>query len=242
MDELELVLYYKFNSPDLLNRSITHSSHAHEQNLGPRGDNERLEFLGDAILGFLISDFLFQARPNLSEGQLSKLKGFLVSSANLVKYAEQIQLGDYLHLGKGEEKTGGRRKQALQVDAFEAVIAAIYLDGGLEPTRQFVLGFFRSQIEEISETSRRVVDFKSALQEDLHVRSAGPVRYALISETGPDHQKLFTVAVVVNGETLAQGVGLTKKAAEQAAAMETLELLEPTNAGDDGPAGITLPE
>ena len=232
-DELEQALGYKFNSSDLLDKAITHSSHAHEQNLGPGGDNERLEFLGDSILGFLISDFLYQARPNLNEGQLSKLKGFLVSSANLVKYAEQIQLGDYLHLGKGEEKTGGRRKQALQVDAFEAVIAAIYLDGGLEATRKVVLGFFLSQIEDVSETSERIVDFKSALQEDLHARGEGTVRYTVISETGPDHQKLFTVAVVVNGEALAQGVGLTKKAAEQAAAMETIEVLRRENPGDN---------
>ena len=175
-DELEQALGYKFNSSDLLDKALTHSSHAHEQNMGPGGDNERLEFLGDSILGFLISDFLYQARPNLNEGQLSKLKGFLVSSANLVKYAEQIQLGDYLHLGKGEEKTGGRRKQALQVDAFEAVIAAIYLDGGLEATRKVVLGFFLSQIEDVSETSERIADFKSALQEDLHARGEGTDR------------------------------------------------------------------
>ena len=231
-DELEQVLNYKFSSSDLLRKALTHSSHAHEHNLGPGGDNERLEFLGDAILGFLISDFLYQARPNLSEGQLSKLKGFLVSSANLVKYAEKIGLGDYLYLGKGEEKTGGRRKQALQVDAFEAVIAAIFLDGGLRPTRDFVRGFFRSQIEDVSETSRRISDFKSALQEDLHARGAGAVHYALISETGPDHQKLFTVAVVVSGETLAQGVGLTKKAAEQAAAMETIQVLKRESPGE----------
>ncbi len=232
-DELEQALGYKFNSSDLLDKALTHSSHAHEQNMGPGGDNERLEFLGDSILGFLISDFLYQARPNLNEGQLSKLKGFLVSSANLVKYAEQIQLGDYLHLGKGEEKTGGRRKQALQVDAFEAVIAAIYLDGGLEATRKVVLGFFLSQIEDVSETSERIADFKSALQEDLHARGEGTVRYTVISETGPDHQKLFTVAVVVNGETLAQGVGLTKKAAEQAAAMETIQVLRRENPGEN---------
>src|SRR5207244_8361494 len=119
---------------DLLQQVLAHSSHANEKNTG-QGDNEQLEFLGDAILGFLVSDFLFRAHPGLTEGQLSKLKGFFVSSANLVKYAERIHLGRYLQLGRGEEKTGGRTKQALLVDAFEAIIAAIYLDNGIEAAR-----------------------------------------------------------------------------------------------------------
>ena len=191
-DELEQALGYKFNSSDLLDKALTHSSHAHEQNMGPGGDNERLEFLGDSILGFLISDFLYQARPNLNEGQLSKLKGFLVSSANLVKYAEQIQLGDYLHLGKGEEKTGGRRKQALQVDAFEAVIAAIYLDGGLEAVQEFVLRRLLSSVEEIVNNGD-YLNFKSILLEYTQAEGRGHPRYLVDSEEGPDHQKVFTV-------------------------------------------------
>src|SRR4029079_10876825 len=119
--DLEFELEYKFKDADLLQQALTHSSHANERNAG-RGDNEQLEFLGDAVLGFLVSDFLFRAHPEMTEGQLSKLKGFFVSSANLVKYAEQLELGGYLHLGKGEENTGGRAKQALLVDAFEAVL------------------------------------------------------------------------------------------------------------------------
>ncbi len=227
--DLEYALDYKFRSAELISQALTHSSHAHEQDLGRLEDNERLEFLGDAILGFLISDFLYQARPSLSEGQLSKLKGFLVSSANLVKYAEQLHLGDYLRLGKGEEKTGGRRKQALLVDAFEAVVAAIYLDGGPEAVRDVVLAFFRRQIEEVSETSERIADFKSALQEELQGRGRGAAQYEVVGEAGPDHQKLFTVAVAIDHEQVAEGKGLTKKAAEQAAAMEAIHLLRGTD-------------
>lgn len=227
--DLEYALDYKFRSAELLSQALTHSSHAHEQEPGRLEDNERLEFLGDAILGFLISDLLYQARPNLSEGQLSKLKGFLVSSANLVKYSEQLHLGDYLHLGKGEEKTGGRRKQALLVNAFEAVIAAIYLDGGLDAVRDIILAFFRRQIEEISETSERIADFKSTLQEEVQARGRGIAQYEVVGEAGPDHQKLFTVAVTIDNSQMAEGKGLTKKAAEQAAAKEAIHLLRETD-------------
>ena len=225
VDELERDLDYRFQEPELLLRALTHTSYAYEQGMGAQDSNERLEFLGDAILGFLISDFLCRAQPNLNEGHLSKLKGFLVSAANLVGYAEQVRLGEYLRLGKGEEKTGGRRKQALLVDAFEAVIAAVYLDGGIEGTREVVLAFFRRQIAEITESAEPVSDFKSTLQETLQAGGQDVARYRLADETGPDHQKLFTVEVVIGGEVAARGRGLTKKAAEQAAAMSALEHL-----------------
>src|SRR5215510_15117277 len=220
--DLEFELEYKFKNPDLLQQALTHSSQANERNAG-RGDNEQLEFLGDSVLGFLVSDFLFRAYPSLTEGQLSKLKGFFVSSANLVKYAERIDLGAYLQLGKGEEKTGGRTKQALLVDAFEATLGAIYLDGGLEEARRLMLRFFEPQIDDIQESERQLTDFKTELQEQLQARHRPRADYLLTSEEGPDHQKLFTVEVVVEGETLARGMGLTKKAAEQAAAREALE-------------------
>src|SRR5262245_1440303 len=222
LTDLEFGLGYKFNSVRLLEQALTHSSHANERSTSP-GDNEQLEFLGDAVLGFLVSDFLFRTHPNLTEGQLSKLKGFFVSSANLVKYAEQIDLGAYLQLGKGEEKTGGRTKQALLVDAFEATLGAIYLDGGLEEARRLMLRFFEQQIGDVQESERQLMDFKTELQEQLQARHRPRADYLLTSEEGPDHQKLFTVEVVVEGETLARGIGLTKKAAEQAAAREALE-------------------
>ena len=220
--ELEFELAYSFKDGQLLKRALTHSSHANEKSTG-EGDNEQLEFLGDAVLGFLVSDFLFRAHPHLSEGQLSKLKGFFVSSANLVKYSEQIHLGAYLQLGRGEEKTGGRTKQALLVDALEAIIGAIYLDGGIDEARRVMLRFFEPQIEDIEDSSYQLTDFKTALQEQLQSRHLGRADYVVTSETGPDHQKLFAVDVIVDRESLARGIGLTKKAAEQAAARHALE-------------------
>src|SRR5947208_2072908 len=217
LSDLETAFSYCFKNSDLLSRALTHSSHANEQGTSA-GDNEQLEFLGDSVLGFLVADFLFQAHPSLSEGQLSKLKGFFVSSANLVKYAERVHLGSYLHLGKGEEKTGGRTKQALLVDAFEAVLAAIYLDGGIEEARRVMLHFFEPQIEDVEESGCQLTDFKTALQEQLQARHLGRAEYMVASEEGPDHQKLFTVEVIIDRESVARGVGLTKKAAEQAAA------------------------
>jgi ribonuclease-3 len=222
LSPLQLDLGYTFKDTQLLIQALTHSSHANEKNTGVR-DNEQLEFLGDAVLGFLVSDFLYRAHPQLTEGQLSKLKGFFVSSANLVKYAERVRLGGYLQLGKGEEKTGGRTKQALLVDALEAVLGAIYLDGGIEEARRVMLPFFEPQIEDIGESDRQLKDFKTELQEQLQARHLGRAEYILVGEAGPDHQKLFTVEVIIDGESAARGVGLTKKAAEQAAARQALE-------------------
>ena len=222
--ELEAALGYCFADPALLQRALTHSSHAHEQRT--QQDNEQLEFLGDAILGFVISDALFRRYPDFSEGELSKLKGFFVSSANLVKYSEQLDLGRYLQLGKGEEKTGGRNKQALLVDAFEAILGAMYLDGGMEPPRQLIERFTGRQIAEIHDISGQFLDFKTALQVYIQSRSLEPCRYALTGEAGPAHQKLFTVEVEFRDDIIARGVGLTKRAAEQAAAKQALEVLK----------------
>jgi ribonuclease III len=222
LSDLQRELGYWFRDTELLIQALTHSSHANEKNTGAR-DNEQLEFLGDAVLGFLVSDFLCRSHPHLNEGQLSKLKGFFVSSANLVKYAERLGLGAYLQLGKGEEKTGGRTKQALLVDALEALLGAIYLDGGIDEARRVVLPFFERQVEDAGQAYRQLKDFKTELQERLQQKDAGRIEYVLINEAGPDHQKLFTVEVIIDGEHAARGVGLTKKAAEQAAAREALE-------------------
>jgi ribonuclease-3 len=220
--DLQREIGYTFNNLDLLSQALTHSSHAHERSGGSR-DNEQLEFLGDAVLGFLVSDFLYRTHPQLTEGQLSKLKGFFVSAANLVKYAERIRLGGYLQLGKGEEKTGGRTKQALLVDALEAVLGAIYLDGGIEEARRVILPFFEPQIGDVGESDRQLKDFKTELQEQLQARHLSRAEYILAGEAGPDHEKLFTVEIIIDGESVARGVGLTKKAAEQAAARQALE-------------------
>lgn len=212
---------YQFADRSLLVRALTHSSHANEQGSGR--DNERLEFLGDAILGFLVSDLLCAAHPDFSEGRLSKLKGFFVSATNLVKYAESLRLGEYLNLGKGEEKTGGRAKQALLVDAFEAVLGAMYLDGGIDAPRALIARFVGPQIAEIGGQSERFSDFKTALQESLQTRGRGPCIYSLVHEAGPDHQKLFTVEIELDGGVIGRGRGLTRRAAEQAAARVALE-------------------
>src|SRR5213596_52754 len=155
VEGLQLKLGYMFRDIQFFTKALTHSSHANERALHA-GDNEQLEFLGDSVLGFLVSDFLFRAHPNLTEGQLSKLKGFFVSSANLVKYAERVHLGTYLQLGKGEEKTGGRTKQALLVDGLEAVLGGIYLDGGIEEARRVILNFCEPQIEDVDDSDRQV--------------------------------------------------------------------------------------
>jgi len=222
VEELQLKLGYMFRDIQFLTKALTHSSHANERALDA-GDNEQMEFLGDSVLGFLVSDFLFRSHPRLTEGELSKLKGFFVSSANLVKYAERINLGEYLQLGRGEEKTGGRTKQTLLVDALEAIIGAIYLDGGLEEARRVVVNFLEPQMEDVGDSDRQLRDFKSALQEELQAQYRGHADYVLRSEEGPDHQKIFTVEVLIDGEPVAEGLGLTKKAAEQAAARQALE-------------------
>lgn len=224
LHELQAVLGYHFRDTNLLQRALTHSSHAHEQRTGE--DNEQLEFLGDAVLGFVVSDSLCRQYPTFTEGELSKLKGFFVSSANLVRYAEQLELGRYLHLGKGEEKTGGRRKQALLVDALEAIIGAMYLDFSLDAPRSMIDRLVGSQIAEIGTPAGQFTDFKSALQEWLQGKGMGPCLYTLASEAGPAHQKLFTVQVELGGDIIAQGIGLTKRAAEQAAAKQALEDLK----------------
>src|SRR5205809_7673922 len=176
VEELQLKLGYMFRDIQFLTKALTHSSHANERAV-LAGDNEQLEFLGDSILGFLVSDFLFRTHPRLTEGQLSRLKGFFVSSANLVKYSERIHLGDYLQLGKGEEKTGGRTKQALLVDALEAILGAIYLDGGLEPVKALMARFLEHQIEDVGDPSVQVMDFKTALQERIQERQSGRADY-----------------------------------------------------------------
>jgi ribonuclease-3 len=224
IQDLETALGYTFKDTRLLTQALTHSSHANERSTGER-DNEQLEFLGDSVLGFLVSDYLFRAHPNLTEGQLSRLKGFFVSSANLVKYAERVHLGSYLQLGRGEEKTGGRMKQALLVDALEAVLGAIYLDGGMDEARRVMLRFLEPQMEDVGESERQLTDFKTELQEQLQGGHLGRAEYMIAGEQGPDHQKLFTVEVMIDGESVARGVGLTKKAAEQAAARHALERL-----------------
>jgi ribonuclease III len=219
---------YRFRDRGLLEHALTHTSRANEDPSGGVTDNESLEFLGDAVLGFLIADLLFHAFPTYDEGQKSKIKASLVSTATLARQAEALRLGQHLLLGRGEEKTGGRRKQALLADSYEALIAAIYLDGGVEQARAFVAREFAPLVDEIVARGPRGVaeqDHKSALQEHLQGRDEPLPEYRLAGTAGPDHRKQFRVEVVVRGAVLAEGGGPSKKEAEQEAARLALDAL-----------------
>jgi ribonuclease-3 len=221
---LERRIGYRFGDRGLLEHALTHKSRAHEDASGGVADNESLEFLGDAVLGLVIADMLFREFPQLHEGQKSKLKAALVSTASLAALADRLQLGDHVLLGRGEEKTGGRQKQALLADTCEALIAAIYLDGGLDEARRFVL---REMAEDVTRMAAPAFlsDYKSALQEQLQSRGEPLPDYVIASESGPDHDKTFVVHVRVRGEVLAEASGRTKKEAEQEAARLALERL-----------------
>jgi ribonuclease-3 len=217
-DTLQQAIDYRFRDRGLLEHAMTHTSRANEDLSGGVTDNESLEFLGDAILGFVIADMLFKDFPAFDEGQKSKIKASLVSTVTLARQAERLAIGDHLLLGRGEEKTGGRRKQALLADTYEALIAAIYLDGGIEQARAFILGDFAPLVAEIRRDGLAGQDHKSALQEYLQSHDEPLPEYRLTGTLGPDHSKLFQVEVSVRGETLAEATGASKKEAEQEAA------------------------
>src|SRR2546422_2342130 len=232
---LEECLGYKFSARELVERALTPSSAVPEVRsagaeepvsaLLPR-DNERLEFLGDAVLELLASEYLLATFPEWSEGQLSKSRARIVNAGSLEAAARRLRLGEHLRLGRGEEKTGGREKQTLLADAFEAVVAAVYLDGGLGAAREVLRrGLFEQALEErgerISESDR-----KSALQELLQGQGRAPAEYRMAGESGPDHQKAFQIEVWIDGEYMATGEGSTKKEPEQRAARSALDHLK----------------
>jgi len=223
-DELQVRIDYRFRDRGMLEHALTHKSRAAEDASGGVADNESLEFLGDAVLGLVVADALFHQYPNYDEGQKSKIKAAVVSTQSLARHAERLQLGDHLILGRGEEKTGGRFKQALLADAYEALIAAIYLDGGLEAAEAFLRRELKDALDEGSAQSF-VRDHKSALQERLQSLGRALPEYRLSGEAGPDHRKTFTVEVVINSEVLGAAMGKTKKEAEQEAARLALEKL-----------------
>ena len=228
LEPLERRLGYRFKDRGLLEHALTHSSRVHEDASGGVFDNESMEFLGDSILGFVIAAMLFREFPQHNEGQKSKLKASLVSAASLARLAEKLQLGDFLILGRGEEKTGGRRKHAIISDCYEALIAAIYLDGGIEPAQRFIEAQFAELVEEAKRTGAAASftdDWKSALQEFLQSQGRGLPAYRLAAEVGPDHRKRFVIEVVVEGSPVAQAEGRSKKEAAQSAARAALERL-----------------
>jgi len=224
-DSLQHVIDYRFRDRGLLEHAMTHTSRANEDVSGGVTDNESLEFLGDAVLGFLIADVLYREFPEFNEGQKSKIKAALVSTTTLARQAERLMLGEHLLLGRGEEKTGGRRKQALLADGYEALLAAIYLDGGVEQARAFIVREFTPLVDEVREHGLVGYDHKSALQEYLQSRDQSLPEYRIAGTIGPDHRKLFQVEVVVRGEALASATGASKKEAEQEAARLALERL-----------------
>ena len=227
LEELEHAIGYHFRDPALIQRALTHRSatgnHAVAESFAAH--NEQLEYLGDAVLGIVVSEFLLRTFSQWSEGQLSKSRARLVNASSLYAAALRLGLSGHLRVGKGEEKTGGREKPALLADAFEAVVAAIYLDGGLESAREFVnRALLRSAIESAGGELGRS-DHKSALQELLQARGLPPARYDVVREAGPDHRKTFWVSVSVPGIVTATGEGSTKKEAEQSAAAQALQTL-----------------
>ena len=227
LERLENELGHTFRDRALLERALTHKSRVYEKTAGqPSADNEQMEFLGDAILGFIVSECLVRRYPSYPEGRLSKLKAHLVSAARLHEVAQELSLGDYLILGRGEEMSGGREKKALLSDAVEALIAALYLDSDLDIARDFiekrVVGALHSDEDGVDSA---VTDYKSALQEVAQALKLPPPRYVIIGEDGPEHSKTFTVEVRLGKEWVSQAQGLSKKAAGQRAAQQILQQL-----------------
>ena len=217
MVEFEKNIHYTFNDKELLRTALTHSSYANEKK-GKIRFNERLEFWGDAVLQLITSEKLFKENPNMPEGKMSKQRAALVCEDALAGYAHEINLGDYLNLGKGEETTGGRKRPSILSDAFEAVIGAIFLDGGMEPAKKFVLHF-------VDAAHLSLQDYKTLLQEIIQQNPGEKLSYVVTEESGPDHDKQFTMEVHLNSNVIGKGTGKSKKHAEQAAAKEALALM-----------------
>lgn len=213
---------YSFKNKELLVEALTHSSYANEHKYVSLKDNERLEFLGDAILDLVVSDFLYKKHKDLPEGHLSKLRASIVCEAFLTRVAKKIHLGSFLLLGKGEEMTGGRERTSILADAFEAVIGAIYLDTDLESAEKFIFSTIISFMESLSK-NKMIEDYKTHLQELIQKESIEPLSYLVIDESGPDHNKYFNVEVSHKGKVLGTGSGKSKKEAEQKAAYVALE-------------------
>ena len=223
LSELEQKIGYSFRSRALLDRALTHRSFANERVGENCQHNEALEFLGDSVLGFVVSAWLLERFPDLSEGKLSKMKAYLVSESRLVEIAEALDLGNYILLNRGEEKTGGRRKRALLADAYEALIGVLYVDGGIEVAERFLRRELRQKLMSIDPASMIGADYKSALQERLQAAGGPGPDYAVVEVLGPDHRRTFRVELRIGGRAVATGEGHTIKLAQQEAARVVLE-------------------
>lgn len=219
---LEETIGYVFKDKALVKRALTHSSYANEQKINKSGDYERLEFLGDAVLELVSSEFFFHQYPDMPEGKLTKIRSSNVCEPALAYCAREFGLDQYILLGKGEEMTGGRNRDSIISDVCEAVIGAIYLDGGMEPAHAFIHKFILSDLE----NKTLFHDSKSILQEMVQANNHATLEYKLIKESGPDHDKEFTVEVIVAGKPIGTGVGKTKKSAEQKAAYEAIKAIK----------------
>lgn len=218
LQKFEQRIGYSFQNRALLVNALTHSSYAHEKQMKKSEDNERLEFLGDAVLELVSSEFLYGEHPDMQEGDLTKLRASLVCEFNLAQSAREVGIGEYLRLGKGEDMTGGRERDSVLSDACEAVIGALYLDGGFTSAKEFIMAHILNDIEH----KTLFYDSKTILQELVQNEYKGVLHYELISETGPDHNKCFVVCAYMNDTALMEGTGRTKKAAEQNAAYQSL--------------------
>jgi len=221
VSEFEQRIGYTFTERELLRRALTHKSYSHEAKEPDARHNETFEFLGDSVLGFVIGDLLFRHFPTLDEGALSKMKAFLVSASSLAAKARQFGMGDVILLGVGEEKTGGRRKDSLLANLFEAVIAGIYLDGGIDATRRLIEAAFQPDIARIDQQDLLFQDYKTALQELAQGKGFALPEYNVVDEVGPDHDKTFVVEVKV-GSLTTRGEGSSKKEAQQQAARHAM--------------------
>ena len=220
LKEFQKMIGYEFKKEQLLRQALTHSSYANEKHMKKLSDNERLEFLGDAVLEIVSSEFLYHNYEKLPEGELTKLRASIVCEPTLALCTEELRLGDYLYLGRGEDITGGRKRKSILSDALEAVIGAIYLDGGFANAKEFILKYILTDIE----NKKLFYDSKTILQEVVQSNHQ-QLEYVLIGETGPDHNKSFTVEVHIDEKRMSEGIGHTKKAAEQEAAYKALILL-----------------
>ncbi len=223
MTELEAIIGYRFQNIELMHEAMTHSSYANEHKSQHIKYNERLEFLGDAVLSIVVSDYIFKNCPKLPEGELTKLRASLVCEQSLYEFAKQINLGKFLRLSKGERNNGGAERPSILSDAFEALIAAIYIDGGIQPASMHILSFVIPAIK--NQKSPRIKDYKTTLQEIVQKNPGEKLEYVIVDEQGPDHNKHFVVEVHLNSNVIGKGGGRSKKEAEQQAAREALELM-----------------
>lgn len=223
MTDLQNKIGYQFKNPALLNEALTHSSYANEHKSQHIKYNERLEFLGDSVLSIVVSDYIYKNCPELPEGELTKLRASLVCEKSLYEFAKKIDLGNYLILSKGERNNGGADRPSILSDAFEALIAAIYIDGGIAPASKHILNFVIPAIK--NSKKKKINDYKTTLQEIIQKNPGEKLEYVLVKESGPDHNKHFVVEVHLNSNVIGKGGGRSKKEAEQQAAREALELM-----------------